>query len=131
MKLAMIFVGISATMFLLAEGKYLLVQVEDQEGSLKEVKTNVGIPSIPIPREDFPESTDCEDRLAARSTCGRDHQCMSQRCSPGPLTGKKCARCKGSGGQPCNTECNDDDNCCSNDCTCGNDGIAGSGTRCC
>ena len=79
MKLAMIFVGISATMFLLAEGKYLLVQVEDQEGklfpflhpnynkfkpftyqdeliltdigSLKEVKTNVGIPSIPIPRE--------------------------------------------------------------------------------
>jgi len=81
MKLATIFVGIAATMFLLAEGKYLLVQVEDPEGSLKEVKTNVGIPPIPISREDFPESTDCEDRLPARSTCGRNYQCMSQPCS--------------------------------------------------
>ena len=85
MKLAIIFISIAATTFLLAEGKYLLVQVEDPEGklflfthpnyfkfissltriidilftyrdllilteigSLKEDKTNVGIPQISI-----------------------------------------------------------------------------------
>ena len=34
MKLAIIFISIAATTFLLAEGKYLLVQVEDPEGKL-------------------------------------------------------------------------------------------------
>ena len=34
MKLAIIFVSIAATTFLFAEGKYLLVQVEDEEGKL-------------------------------------------------------------------------------------------------
>jgi len=100
------------------------------EGSMKEDKTNVGLPSIPVSREDFPDSTPCEERLAAATTCGADHQCMSQRCAPfNP--GKKCALCRGSGGQACGTECNDDDNCCSNDCTCGNDGAAGAKTKCC
>jgi len=130
MKLAIIFICIAATTFLLAKGKYLLVQVEDPEDSLKEDKTNVGIPQIPISREGFPNSTDCPDRLAAPATCGADHQCMSQRCSQF-TSGKKCALCRGSGALPCNSECDDDDNCCSNDCTCGNDGNNGSGTRCC
>ena len=79
----------------------------------------------------FPEFTNCEDRKPARATCGANHQCMSQRCSP-YTSGKKCARCQGSGGQDCGTACDDDDKCCSGSCTCGNDGNpGGSGTRCC
>jgi len=84
-----------------------------------------------LSKNGFPEFTNCEDRKPARATCGANHQCMSQRCSP-YTSGKKCARCQGSGGQDCGTACDDDDKCCSGSCTCGNDGNpGGSGTRCC